>query len=326
MSRPLRLEFPGSLWHVTGRGNERRRIFLDDSDRSAFLDDLGACVERFDWILPTYSLMPNHFHLEVQLRAKTLSSGMHWLNGKYARNFNSRHGRVGHLFQGRFHGILIDKETYGLEVLRYVVLNPVRAGMVARPENYRWSSHQAILGLVRAPKWLAVDDVLAQFGPTRPEALRRYGEFVNAGIGSSRKPWDDVVGQIYLGSDDWLEEIKQEIALKPRASEHPKTQRMFDGLSMAEVVAAVAEALAIDEDWVRGGHGGFPRMIAAWIASRDGYLSNTQIAAGLRLRSASHVSALVRSCDQELSRNVAVRHHVETCISTIRRKNHRPQT
>src|ERR1700730_3741621 len=136
MSRPLRLEFPGSLWHITVRGNCRQDIFLDDHDRNRFLEMLGACVDRYDWILYAYVLMSNHFHLVLQLTCETLSRGMQWLDSKYAQAFNRRHKRVGHLYQGRFDGRLVEKETYFLEVLRYDALNPVRAGMVARPDDY----------------------------------------------------------------------------------------------------------------------------------------------------------------------------------------------
>jgi REP element-mobilizing transposase RayT len=130
MSRPLRLEYPGSLWHVTVRGNGRQDVFRDDRDRQFLLELLGDCVNRFAWILPAYVLMSNHFHLVNELTSETLSRGMQWLNGTYSQAFNRRHERVGHLFQGRFKAFLIEKEAYFLEVLRYVVLNPVRAGMV----------------------------------------------------------------------------------------------------------------------------------------------------------------------------------------------------
>src|SRR4051794_2665905 len=137
MSRPLRLEFPGSLWHITQRGNERRPMFYTDDDRCHFLDLLAEAVERFKWIVTAYALMPNHYHLLLELiEDDTLSRGMKWLNGTYAQWFNRKHARVGHLVQGRFHGFLIDRETYFLEVLRYVVLNPVRAKIVRYPEEY----------------------------------------------------------------------------------------------------------------------------------------------------------------------------------------------
>jgi REP-associated tyrosine transposase len=319
MSRPLRLEYPGSLWHVTVRGNCRQDIFFDDSDRNLFLDLLGVCVTRFDWILYAYVLMSNHFHLVIQLTSETLSRGMQWLNFRYAQALNRRHQRVGHLYQGRFNASLIEKETYFLEVLRYVVLNPVRAGIVRRPEHYVWSSHRAVLGAVEPPNWLAVDDVLAQFAPYRDLARVNYRQFVDAAIGVAASPWANRVG-IYLGSEGWMKEVRQKVDLKPRADDHPRLQRIVDTPSMARVVTAVASTFAIDEDRIRYGRGGIPRMVAAWIAWNEGMLTQRDIAAGLRLRSAGHVWKLIRGCDKELNANPLLQEGVDRCISTMRGK------
>ncbi len=318
MSRPLRLEFPGSLWHVTVRGNERKKIFTEDADRRRFVALLGRCVDRFDWILTAYVLMPNHFHLVIQLTKETLSRGMHWLNSNYARFFNVRYERVGHLFQGRFKGFLIDKQTYYLEVLRYVVLNPVRAGLVKRPEEYAWSSHRAMIGEVVAPNWLAVDDVLAQFGPARDIACARYRRFIDDGVGIERKPWDDLVGQIYLGSEAWVEQIRRKVDLMPRADEHPRAQRVIGAPAMSVVISAVAKVWAADEERVRHDRGGVPRMVAAWIGSHE-MLTNREIAAGLRIRSSSHISALIGRCDRALSQHSELRAAVDRCLATIGR-------
>lgn len=260
--------------------------------------------------------MPNHYHLVVQLTENTLSRGMQWLNGKYSLVFNRRHGRVGHLFQGRFKGLLIDKDAYSLEVLRYVALNPVRAGIVAKPEHYRWSSHRALLGLTPAPDWLAIDDALSQFGPNRAIARAAYRTFVDDGIRNGRCPWDDLVGQIYLGGENWSDRMRDELALKLRSDEHPRSQRLAGAPPMAEVLSAVAEVWKIDEDRIRNGRGGIPRMVAAWVA-RDALVTSREIAAGLRIRSTGHVTKLVRACEQTLDRSPAVRDRVDRCVSTL---------
>ena len=155
MARPLRLDFPGAVWHLTSRGNARGDIFYNDHDRLDFLELLAEVVRRFRWIVYTYMLLDNHFHLVIETPEATLSRGMQWLLGTYVNRFNRRHDRVGHLFQGRFKGVLIEKETQLLNVLRYVALNPVRANMVKTPEEYRWSSYRAIAGLEESPAWLA---------------------------------------------------------------------------------------------------------------------------------------------------------------------------
>ncbi len=326
MARPLRLEFPGALYHVTVRGNEKRNIFRDDFDRHHFLELLGDCVDRFRWILSSYALMPNHFHLMVQLTIETLSDGMHWLNGCYSQDFNRRHKRVGHLFQGRFKAILVEKETYHLELSRYVVLNPVRAGIVARPEDDSWTSYRAIAGIAAAPNWLAVDDILTQFGPTRDIARDNYRQFVDAGIGLERKPWDDLVGQMYLGSERWLDRVRAEIALKSRADEHPRIQRILPGSPMASVVSGVATTFGIEEDLLRKPRGGLLRNVAAWIGCYEALLTNAEVAAGLRVRSSGHVTKMVLDCERQLAQSNALRMWVNDCISTIGRAKRESKT
>ena len=172
MARPLRLDLPGAFWHITSRGNERKNIFRSDADRRLFLELLGRVSRRYGWIIHTYVLMSNHYHLVFETPRATLSRGMQWLNGVYSQRFNKRHNRVGHLFQGRFQSFLIEADQYLNEVLRYVVLNPVRAGMVARPEDYRWSSYRAIAGYEPSPDWLATGSVLGRIH-TDPERARQ---------------------------------------------------------------------------------------------------------------------------------------------------------
>jgi len=161
MARPLRIEFPGAVYHITSRGNALQDIYVDDADREAFLDVLTRVVERFHWLCHAYCLMGNHYHLLVETLEPTLSRGMRQLNGVYTQRFNRRHGRAGHLFGGRFKAILVEREAYLLELCRYVVLNPVRAGLVRAAKDWPWSSYRATAGLAEAPPFLTVDWILA---------------------------------------------------------------------------------------------------------------------------------------------------------------------
>src|SRR5512135_2237813 len=140
MARPLRIEYPGALHHITARGNARKRIYKNDADREAFLETLRDVVKRFGWVCHAYCLMDNHYHLLIETPEGNLSRGMRQLNGIFTQRLNRRHGRVGHLFQGRFKAIVVERESYLLELCRYVVLNPIRAGMVTHLERYPWSS------------------------------------------------------------------------------------------------------------------------------------------------------------------------------------------
>jgi len=189
MARPLRIEFPDALYHVTSRGNERRPIFNDDVDRQMFLIFLSRTVKRFGWSLTAWVLMSNHFHLVIQTPEANLSRGMHWLNSAYAGWFNRRYQRSGHLFEGRFHAFLVEKETYLRELLRYVVLNPVRAKIVARPENYRWSSYRSTAGLEAADHWLDVASILSLFDDDPSVARCEYQEFVLTKVEGTERLW-----------------------------------------------------------------------------------------------------------------------------------------
>lgn len=203
MSRPLRLEFAGALYHITSRGDRREDIYFDDLDRKRWLEILGEVCERFNWNVHAYCQMTNHYHLLVETVDGNLSRGMRHLNGQYTQSVNRRHDLVGHLFQGRFKAILVQKEAYLLELSRYVVLNPVRAKMVRLPERWKWSSYPAHAGLVDCPSWLDSDWLLAQFAKRRSTAIQRYAEFVSQGKSLS-SPLDDVRHQLALGDDAFV--------------------------------------------------------------------------------------------------------------------------
>ena len=138
MARPLRIQFPGALYHVTSRGDRQEIIYEDDDDRKTFLSILGEVVKRWNWLCYVYCLMSNHYHLLIETPDGNLGKGMRQLNGVYTQRSNRRHERVGHLFQGRYKAILVDGDAYLLELSRYVVLNPVRAGIVEAPEEWHW--------------------------------------------------------------------------------------------------------------------------------------------------------------------------------------------
>jgi REP element-mobilizing transposase RayT len=190
MSRPLRLELAGGVYHVTSRGDGQEDIYLSDADRLAWLDVFGQVCARFNWVCHAWCQMTNHYHLLIETPEANLSQGMRQLNGVYTQRFNRAHERVGHVFQGRYKAILVERDSYLLELARYVVLNPLRAGMVRRLENWPWSSYLATCGQVASPEWLQTDWILAQFGRQRASAIRKYVEFVHEG---ARLPRMDAV-------------------------------------------------------------------------------------------------------------------------------------
>ena len=233
MSRPLRLEFAGALYHVTSRGNEKKPIYLNDSDFESFLALLAEVCHRFNWVIHAYCLMTNHYHILVETPDANLSRGMRHLNGVYTQRFNGKHNRVGHLFQGRYKAILVDKDRYFLQLSRYVVLNPVRAHMVDKPEDWRWSSYLATVGLQKGFKGLATDAMLLQFSKQRNRAIKRFQEFVSEGMGQAI--WRDVKHQIYLGDSAFVEKHMKYVAnAEGNLSEVPLKQRRKPAKSLQE--------------------------------------------------------------------------------------------
>lgn len=225
MARPLRIEFENGLYHVTARGNGRAKIFLDPGDRHRWLDLAGEVAERHLWRIYAYCQMDNHFHLLVQTPRPNLSRCMRQLNGHYSQWFNHRHGRVGHLLQGRYHALIVDREAYFLEVVRYMLLNPVRAKMAKHPMRWAWSSYCATVGEVAPPPWLAVTEVLENFGSKPDVARTAFAAFVDAAI-PGRSPWESIRQNIYLGDESFVGRAQTSIDVSRRsAQEIPFAQR-----------------------------------------------------------------------------------------------------
>jgi REP element-mobilizing transposase RayT len=177
--RGPRVQPAGGIFHVTARGNRRQEIFVDDQDRVQFLALLAVVVARLGWRCHAYCLMTNHFHLLVETPVESLSLGMQRLNGAYAQAFNRRHGYDGHLFQGRFHSVAVESDWHLFELSRYIVLNPVRAGLCAHPGAWRWSSYRALVARpANAPAGQELDGLLAQFADDARLARQRYEAFV----------------------------------------------------------------------------------------------------------------------------------------------------
>lgn len=224
MSRPLRIEFAGALYHVTSRGDGQEDIYHDDNDRESFLEVLSDVCDRFNWSVHAYCLMSNHYHLLLETPDANLSQGMRQLNGVFTQRFNRYHKRVGHVFQGRYKSILVEKEAYLLELARYIVLNPVRAQMVRSAKDWPWSSYRATAGFKKTEKWLTVNWVLSSFSSRKVTAVKLYREFVSAGR-NQPKPWEQLRNQIYLGSDEFVDDMQCKISLETKLSEIPSTQK-----------------------------------------------------------------------------------------------------
>ena len=222
-------------------------IFEDDYDRTVFLDIFEEVTKRYNWICHAYCLMDNHYHLLVETVDPTLSIGMRYLNGVYTQRFNYRHERAGHLFQGRFKSILVDRNSYLLELCRYVVLNPVRAGSVKSTHAYRWSSYRSTAGFSQPASFLTVDWILSQFGKNRKQAQQKYQKFILAGMDRA-SPWEKLKAQCVLGSKEFFEKIKPGLKDKAEITEIPKKQRLIHRPPLEELFPENRRMAKIDRN------------------------------------------------------------------------------
>jgi REP element-mobilizing transposase RayT len=226
MARPLRIEFPGAVYHVTSRGNARQNIFFDDVDRQVFLKVLGNVIGKYNWLCHAFCLLDNHYHILVETQDPNLSLGMRQLNGVYTQRVNIRHHRVGHLFQGRYKAILVEKNEHLLELCRYIVLNPVRAGMVNEPRQWQWSSYTATAYAINSSDFLTVAWILGQFAKNTNEARKIYRKFVADGLLEQElSPWKKLVGQIVFGGSDFVADIQSRLSDAREIGEIPRAQR-----------------------------------------------------------------------------------------------------
>jgi REP-associated tyrosine transposase len=240
VARPLRIERAGGWYHLTARGNERRPIFRDNRDRGHFCNLLAEVVARFGVRLHAFVLMDNHYHLLVELTEPNLSRLGQWLNVAYSVWFNRRHGRSGHLFQGRFKSVVVDPQQWGLALSRYVHLNPVRVGRlglgkadrqkrqagafgkpdvrqvqerIGRLRRYRWSSYRAYVGLGQRPVWLECETLLQRGGGKPEEQRRNYRLYVESAVreGLAKCPWEEWQEQVVLGSGEFLQKLRSHV-------------------------------------------------------------------------------------------------------------------
>ena len=308
------------LYHVTSRGNEGRAIFTGREDRLRFLQILEDYHRRFGILIHAYVLMDNHYHLILGTPRGNLLKVMHGINSGYTGYFNRKYNRKGHLFQGRYRGILVEKETYLLPLSRYIHLNPFRAGLVKKPENYEWSSYRGYLGSARTPRWLFPDWALAPFGEKKGRARRRYREYVGAGLEMEGSPLSKVFGQVILGGEDFVETVKDLAKRKVWSREIVERKKLQEGISLEKVSQIVKDAFGVRYDHIlgRGKRENLPRKAALYLAKRLTEKGNQEIGeffGGIR---ASAVSKAAARFEKEIARNQDLRSRMESIKSYVK--------
>jgi REP element-mobilizing transposase RayT len=333
VSRPLRIERVGGWYHLTARGNERRAIFRDNRDRAHFCELLGQMVGLFRVRLHAFVLMDNHYHLLLELTEPNLSRTGQWLNGSYSVWFNRRHGRSGHLFQGRFKSVVVDPIGWGVELSRYIHLNPVRVRRLglskaerqrmrvgaggtpeARPvkerigrlRRYRWSSYRAYIGLGKRPEWLECEGVLELGGGKREERRRNYRDYVESAVreGLVKSPWEELRDQVVLGSEAFLETIRAHVIGDARE------QRGARGLARArpklkEIIANLEKAKGLSWAEIRDRHGDDGRDLVLCVGRRACGLKLRELAVAVGMNDYSAVSIAIRRYERRLKRSRA---------------------
>ncbi|HUO84374.1 MAG TPA: transposase [Thermoanaerobaculia bacterium] len=283
MPRPLRFETPGALWHVITRGNEQKDIFRFDDDRKKFLDLLGEASDRSRWFVQSFGLMDNHYHTTVETPETTLAQGMQWFNGQYARDFNDRHDRNGHLFGDRYRAYRVDSESYFFELVRYVVLNPVRASIVNHAGEWPWSSYRATAGEEEAPCWLRADRLLARLSNDAEKARAIYRNLISE-PGAVQRSWEEVSGQMWLrGKAAFLPARRAEKQTVPRQ------------LLLRRVVLEMLGALET-EGWLSRGDLAMGRCIGARIG-RDAGMPLREIGAAIGFSESRTSRLAMEYCD-----------------------------
>ena len=246
MARQLRIEYEGAFYHVTSRGNQKGRIFWEDIDRTKFKDILRRTKERYRYFLHGYVMMNNHYHLLIETPHANLKQIMQNINTSYTVYINRTRNKFGHLFQGRYKSFIVDKENYLVELSRYIHLNPVRAGIVNRPQEYLWSSYRDYIHKGEKDAITDMDDTLILFSKRRDVAVKKYKEFIYAGI-TGNSPLENAVGSI-LGDEAFTERAASHIKVYHDKSEIPDIKRIRMRIAIKDIVKRIADHYDINPE------------------------------------------------------------------------------
>lgn len=313
MARKPRVHFPGALYHVISRGNQRQKIFRSDKDRSHYLDLLSRYQKRYSFRLYAYVLMSNHVHLLVEADEVPLAKVMQGLQQSYTLYFNRKYGLVGHLFQGRYKDILCDRDSYLMELVRYIHLNPVRSKLVKDPVDYPWSSHRIYLGKGTGQEWVQREWILSQFSGKVSEALRSYKEFVLDGIGAGhREDLYAVKEQRYLGDDQFVERVTRKTESEPS-----RPIRMDLGKIEAMVCRQYDLTVNLLRSKSKERRGSFGRLVIAYLGQEFGDIQLNEVAKRYG-RDQVSMSLGLKSLRERMTQESELRQSVENLSGKLR--------
>jgi len=316
MARQLRVQFPGALYHITSRGNEKKDIFKHDGDREKFIAYLKEAKERYEFLLYAYALMNNHYHLLVETPLANITQIMHYINSSYTIYFNRKNNRYGHLFQGRYKAILVDKDNYLLELSRYIHLNPVRANLVVRPEEYRWSSYRDYVRLApRESGLIDMESILDHFSSDIRVAKHEYKKFVEEGLKKNiQLPFDHLSGGIVLGGHHFLDKIKAMTEDREAGEELLQLRKMRKSVTVAEVIEKTSIFYGRrPSDITERSRNNDERRMAIYLSKKLTLATNADIGTHFGIKG-SGVSQQVRRMAHRISQSRRLQRVVETIV------------
>jgi putative transposase len=313
VARPYRLQTANCLYHIISRGDDRKRIFTVPRDYSKFMDYVMKAKERYQFSLCAYCLMPNHFHLLMETLLPNISKIMHYIKGSYTTYYNIRHQRVGHLFQGRFKSVVVDKDAYFLELTRYIHLNPVHAGIVQHPRQYRWSSYQGYVGT--KDEYIDTHEIQQYVAMTQ----RQYQRFVLDGIKQQEDPLDKVYAGFLLGSNDFIKEQLKDLEVQISSDDLAHKKALRNGAEVAEsIIAAVMSYYKTTTEEIRNNtdRPQHAKYVLVYLLRRFTGLSNREIGVHVDMQP-SAVSKAGMAIERQVETNTQIQRMIKTIVSNF---------
>lgn len=320
MARQWRIEYEGALYHVMSRGNDGRVIMSDDEDREVFLSVLGEMSERFEIEVHSWVLMSNHYHLLLKTRRANLSKGMQWFGATYTRRYNVKHKRSGHLFQGRFKSLLVENDNYLLRLSCYIHRNPLRAKIVKRLADYKWSSYRTYAYAEPCPDWLEIDLILSQVsGDDRHTAYRRR---VQGYSGEKKKMSEEIHLGLVAGTKRFAKYIKKKYMPDEPSQEIPQQKMVQGDFQILHLLERASEILACDIEEFKNSRrishdNKLKRDIIIYLLWKTGAYTNKEIGDHLGL-GYSAVSRCVSNCNELLNTSKAYKKGYNSIKSLIK--------
>ncbi len=319
MARPLRIQYSGAFYHVTARGNEKKRIYFSNADYEKFSYYISRAQDKYGFILHCFVLMMNHYHLVIETPSANLNSIMHYINSSYTNYVNRKMKRAGHLLQGRYKALLIDHDSYLLELSRYLHLNPVRAGIVQKPEDYPYSSYGCFIG-TRKAEGVARDFILGMVSPHGEKAMHAYKHFVNNAIGAKPdNPLKRIYGGVIAGEDSFIKKILGRLTdVDLTRSDISNRRALKSATAPEEIIDKISIALNVDRDNIVSGKIRNYRSMAIYIMKNCTGLANREIGKFFGNLSCSGVSKVCRRFEEKIGNDRSLRKKVADILSNVK--------